>query len=60
MAEKPELKLGNHGRFKEGPLREAEGDVVRNKKNKRVLINFGSVLRVATGYMTPGQLEVIV
>ena len=49
MAEKPEPKLGNRGRFKEGPLEGAEGNVVRNKKNKRVLINIGNVLWVATG-----------
>ena len=60
MAEKPELKLGDHVRIKEGPLKGAEGNVVRIKKNKRVLINIGNVLWVATGYMTPDQLEVIV
>ncbi len=59
MAERPELKLGDHVRVKEGPLRGAEGNVVRIRKNKRVLINIGNVLWVATGYIRPEQLEVI-
>jgi hypothetical protein len=59
MAERPALKLGDHVRIKEGPLKGVEGDVVRIKKNKRVLINIGNVLWVATGYLKPEQLEVI-
>lgn len=59
MTERPELKTGDHVRIKEGPLKGAEGDVVRMKKNKRVLINIGNVLWVATDYLKPEQLEVI-
>ena len=60
MAERPVLKLGDHVRIKEGPLKGVEGNVVRIKKNKRVLINIGNVIWVATGYMRPEQLELIV
>ena len=60
MAERPVLKLGDRVRIKEGPLKGVEGNVVRIKKNKRVLINIGNVIWVATGYMRPEQLEVIV
>ena len=60
MAERPVLKLGDRVRLKEGPLKGVEGNVVRIKKNKRVLINIGNVIWVATGYMRPEQLEVIV
>lgn len=59
MTERPELKLGDHVRIIDGPMKGAEGNVVRIKKNKRVLINIGNVLWVATGYMAPDQLEVI-
>lgn len=59
MTEPPVLKLGDRVRIKEGPLKGAEGNVVRIKKNKRVLINISDVLWVATGYMAPEQLEVI-
>ena len=59
MTEKPVLKLGDHVRIKEGPLKGVEGDVVRIRKSKRVLINIGNVIWAATGYIRPEQLEVI-
>lgn len=59
MTGKPVLKLGDHVRIKDGPLKGVEGDVVRIRKSKRVLINIGNVIWAATGYIRPEQLEVI-
>ena len=59
MTEKPDVKLGDHVRVKEGAFEGAEGYVVRMRKSKRVLIGVGGVIWAATTYIPPEQLEIL-
>lgn len=59
MSEMPDLKIGDRVRILGGPLKGAEGNVVRMRKNKRVLLNIGEVLWVATDYIRPELLQVL-
>lgn len=59
MTERPKVKLGDRVRVKEGPLAGLEGNVVRMRKSKRVLIGVGDVIWAATAYIPPEQLEII-
>ena len=59
MTEKPSVKLGDFVRVTGGPFKGAEGYVVRMQKSKRVLIDVGSLLWVATDYISPDLLETI-
>ena len=46
-------------RVTDGPFKGAEGYVVRMRKSKRVMIDVGSLLWVATDYISPDLLETI-
>ena len=59
MDECPTVKLGNRVRVLSGPLTGIEGNVVRIRKSKRVLISVGDFVWVATGYIPPDMLKVI-
>ena len=59
MTEKPSVKLGDFVRVTGGPFKGAEGYVVRMQKSKRVMIDVGSLLWVATDYISPDLLETI-
>lgn len=59
MTEKPSVRLGDFVRVTDGPFKGAEGYVVRMRKSKRVLIDVGSLLWVATDYISPDLLETI-
>ena len=59
MTEKPSVRLGDFVRVTDGPFKGAEGYVVRIRKSKRVMIDVGSLLWVATDYISPDLLETI-
>ena len=59
MEECPTVKLGYLVRVISGPLTGVEGNVVRIRKSKRVLISVGDFVWVATGYISPDMLQVI-
>lgn len=59
MQECPVIKLGDRVRVISGPLTGIEGNVVRMRKAKRVLVAIGQLVWVATTYMPPQMLEVI-
>ena len=59
MTEPPVLKIGDRVRITSGPFAGAEGNVVRMKKSKRVLISISDVVWVATAYIPPTELELI-
>ncbi len=59
MTEPPVLKIGDRVRITTGPFAGAEGNVVRMKKSKRVLISISDVVWVATAYIPPTELELI-
>ena len=59
MDECPTVKLGDRVRVISGPLTGIEGNVVRIRKSKRVLISVGDFVWVATGYIPPDMLKVI-
>ena len=60
MTEAPKVKLGDKVRVKEGTYAGLVGNVVRIKKQKRVLVNIADVIWATTAYIGPDQLEVIV
>ena len=60
MTEAPKVKLGDKVRVKEGTYAGLVGNVVRIKKQKRVLVNIADVIWATTAYISPDQLEVIV
>lgn len=57
--EAPKVKLGDRVKVVDGPLKGLEGNVVRMRKQKRVLINVGNVVWAATEYIRPEMLEVV-
>ena len=57
--EAPKVKLGDRVKVVDGPLKGLEGNVVRMRKKKRVLINVGNVVWAATEYIRPEMLEVV-
>ena len=59
MTEAPKVKLGDKVRVKEGPYAGLVGNVVRIRKQKRVLVNIADVIWATTAYIGPDQLEVI-
>ncbi|MGN0190528.1 MAG: hypothetical protein ACI39U_02625 [Candidatus Cryptobacteroides sp.] len=59
MTEKPNVKLGDKVRVKDGPFAGLEGNVVRMRKSKRVLIGVGGVIWAATTYIPPEFLEIV-
>lgn len=59
LTEPPVLKIGDRVRITSGPFAGAEGNVVRMKKSKRVLISISDVVWVATAYIPPAQLELV-
>ena len=59
MTEAPKVKLGDRVRVKEGTYAGLVGNVVRIKKQKRVLVNIADVIWATTAYISPDQLEVI-
>ena len=59
MTEAPKVKLGDKVRVKEGTYAGLVGNVVRIKKQKRVLVNIADVIWATTAYISPDQLEVI-
>lgn len=60
MVEPPKVKLGDRVLVKEGTYAGLEGNVVRIRKQKRVLVNIADVIWATTAYISPDQLEVIV
>lgn len=59
MTEAPKVKLGDKVRVKEGPYAGLVGNVVRIRKQKRVLVNIADVIWATTAYISPDQLEVV-
>ena len=59
MQECPVIKLGDRVRVISGPLAGVEGNVVRMRKSKRVLVAIGELVWVATTFIPPDMLEVI-
>lgn len=59
MSECPTIKLGSRVRVKEGPLKGLEGNVVRMRKSRRILVNISNVVWAATEFISPDLLEVI-
>lgn len=59
MSECPKVKLGDRVRVIDGPLKGVEGNVVRMRKQKRILVAVSSVLWVATAYVRPELIEII-
>ena len=59
MTEAPTVKLGDFVRVKDGPLKGLEGNVVRIRKSRRILVNLSDVVWVATEFISPDYLEVI-
>ena len=57
--EAPKVKLGDRVKVVDGPLKGLEGNVVRIRKQKRVLINVGNVVWAATEYIRPEMLEIV-
>lgn len=59
MQECPVVKLGDRGRVISEPLAGVEGNVVRMRKSKRVLVAIGELVWVATTYIPTEMLKVI-
>ena len=59
MQECPVVKLGDRVRVISGPLAGVEGNVVRMRKSKRVLVAIGELVWVATTYIPTEMLKVI-
>lgn len=59
MRECPKVKIGDRVRVIDGPLKGVEGNVVRMRKQKRILVAVSSILWVATAYVRPELLEII-
>ena len=59
MTEAPKVKLGDRVRVKEGSLAGLEGNVVRIRKQKRVLVCVAGIIWAATAHIPAEMLEVI-
>lgn len=54
------LRTGQKVRVKSGPLSGVEGVVVRIKRSRRVVVEVKDLLAIATTYISPENLEVLV
>lgn len=59
MTEAPKVKLGDRVRVKEGSLAGLEGNVVRIRKQKRVLVCIAGIIWATTAHIPAEMLEVI-